>query len=441
MNTNLKFGTLLGISTCGLLISACGGSDDGSSQPPSIQLTAVTVPYTNGVTTTANPVAYWNKIATDTIIVAPATTGTLEERSPSAFFDLATVHVAIYDAVNAIVATHKTFKATPVTAAAGASQEAATAAAAYGVLKGLFPARTGQYQVAYDDFVAAIPAGDDKTRGIAVGTEVATTIVALRANDGRLPPVAYTAKTGPGNFRGVNPIGTTNALVRPFALTIASQFRAAAPPALDSAAYAVDFNESLAWGSNTSTLRSADQLEAARFHTENPSLLVTRNYRAFAIDSRSLADNARGMAMLWVTLADVTIACFESKYFYEFWRPTSAIRFADTDGNAATTMDAAWTPVVTTPNHPEYPAAHNCTNGAALAALKAHFGTNQISFSFGSTVTNTVRQYGVPDDMLNEITLARIHGGMHFRNSTVQGGVLGKNVGEWVAKNYFQPRD
>ncbi len=301
--------------------------------------------------------------------------------------------------------------------AAGASQEAAAAAAAYGVLKALFPARNAQYQVAYDDFVAAISTGDAKTRGIAVGTEVAAAIVALRANDGRLPAVTYTAKTGPGNFRGVNPVGTNNSSMKPFVLTSASQFRAAPPPALDSAAYAADFNESLAWGSSTSTLRSADQLESARFHTESPGLLVTRNYRAFAMDSRSLADNARGLAMLWVALADVTIACFDSKYFYDSWRPTSAIRFADTDGNAATTMDAAWTPVVTTPNHPEYPAAHNCANSAALAALKAHYGTNNISFSFGSTVTGTVRQYGTPDDMLNEISLARIHGGMHFRNS------------------------
>ena len=421
-----------------VFVSSCGGSDDDTVAPV-VDAAPVSVPYTNGTATTSNAVAYWNKIATDTINIAPAATGTTEERSPNAFLDLATVHVAIYDAVNAIVGTHKTFNATPVTPAAGASQEAAAAAAAYGVLKALFPARTAQYQVAYDDFVATVPTGDAKTRGIAVGTEVATAIVALRANDGRLPVVAYTAKTGPGNFRGVNPIGTSNSSVRPFALTSASQFRAAPPPALDSAAYAVDFNESLAWGSNTSTLRSPDQLESARFHTENPGLLLTRNYRAFAMDSRSVADNARGMAMLWVTLADVTIACFETKYFYDFWRPTSAIRFADTDGNSATTLDAAWTPVVPTPNHPEYPAAHTCSNGAALAALKAHFGTSRVSFSFGSTVTGTVRQYSTLDDMLNEIAIARIHGGMHFRNSTVQGGTLGRNVAEYVAKNFFQP--
>ncbi len=438
MNTNSKFWTLLGISTCSLLISACGGSDD-ASLPPSIQ--PVTVTYTNGVTTTANPVAYWNKIATDTINVAPAATGTAEEQRPNISVDLATVHVAIYDAVNAIVGTHKVFAATPATPAAGASQEAAAAAAAYGVLKGLFPNRSAQYQAAYDAFVAAIPADDAKTRGIAVGTEVATAIVALRANDGRFTVVTYTAGTGPGNFRGVNPVGVTSRFIKPFAVTSLSQFRAPPLPALDSAAYAADFNEVFALGATISSMRSADQLESARFHTESPPTFLSRNYRAFAMDSRSLADNARGMAMLWVTQADAANTCFESKYFFDFWRPTSAIRFADTDGNAATSMDPTWTPVVTTPNHPEYPAAHMCVNSASLTALKSHFGTSKISFSFGSTVTGTVRQYNTPDDMLNEIVLARIHGGMHFRTAGTQGGVLGTAVGEWVAKNYFRPRD
>ena len=422
------------------LLASCGGSDDDAVLPAPAP-SPVAVPFTNGVVTTSNAVAYWNKIATDTINVPASATGTAEEQRPNISVDLATVHVAVYDAVNAIVGTHKAFGATPATPAAGASQEAAAAAAAYGVLKGLFPNRAAQYQAAYDDFIAAIPASDAKTRGIAVGTEVATAIVALRANDGRLTAVTYSAGTAPGNFRGVNPVGTFNRFIKPFAVTSLSQFRAPPPPALDSAAYAADFNEVLALGATNSSMRSADQLESARFHTEAPPNLLTRNYRAFAMDSRSLAENARGMAMLWVAQADALNTCSESKYLYDFWRPTSAIRLADTDGNAATTMDAAWTPVVPTPNHPEYPSAHMCGNSASMAALKAHFGTSKISFSFGSTVTGTVRQYGTPDDMLNEIILARIHGGMHFRTANVQGGVLGTSVGEWVAKNHFQPRN
>jgi hypothetical protein len=435
--SNHHSGVLLSLANVVVLLSACGGSDDSPVPPPA----PVAVPYTNGVTTAANPVAYWNKIASDTINLPGSATGTPEERRPVYAVDLATVHVAIYDAVNAITGTRKPFAATPTTAAAGASQEAAAAAAAVGVLKGLFPSRTAQYQAAYDAYVAALPAGDATNRGLAVGTEVATAILALRANDGRSAVVTFTPGTTPGAFRGVNPIGVFNPLIKPFVITSASQFRAPPPPALDSAAYAADFEEARTTGGTVSAVRTAAQLEAARFHTENPSVFGSRNYRSFAMDSRSLADNARLMAQLWVAQADATIACFESKYFYAYWRPQSAITLADTDGNEATTVDPAWTPVVPTPNHPEYPSAHMCVNGSAMAALTSFFGTSQIAFSFGSNVTATTRTYATPDDLMNEIVLARIHGGMHFRTANVQGGLLGAKVGNWVAANKFQRKD
>lgn len=447
MNTTSKFGTLLAISTCGLLISGCGGSDDSAGPLPIAQPPApVAVPYTNGATTPANPVAYWNKIAVDTINVPPTPgTGTPEEQRPSFSVDLATVHTAIYDAVISITETHSPFAVTPTSSAPDASQEAAVAAAAYGVLKGLFPNRFAQYQAAYDSYVAALPASSveiafAKNKGLEIGAEVANKTLALRANDGRMTDVPYTPGTAPGKFRGVNPVGTFNASVKPFTLTSASQFRLPPPPALDSAAYAADFEEVRAWGGMVSTQRTADQLEAARAHSESPATYPTRNYRQFAMDSRSLADNARLMAMMWVAQADAGIACFETKYFYLAWRPLSAIPLADTDGNSATAPDAAWVPVIPTPNHPEYPSAHMCANSANTAVLKSFFGTNQISYSFGSTVTGGVRQYATPDAMLAEITQARVSGGMHFRNSNVQGGVLGTNVANWVLANHFKPR-
>lgn len=417
------------------LLAACGSSDDPVSPGQ------VAVPFTTGVTTAANPVAYWNKIASDTINQpATPTTGTPEERRPHGQVDLATTHVAIYDAVIAIAGTHMPFAATPTSETEGASQEAAVAAAAYGVLKALFPSRSAQYQDAYDSYVASIADGTAKTRGLAVGTEVAAKVVALRANDGRATVVTYTPGTEPGQFRGTNPINTHVPYIRPFTLTSAAQFRLPPPPALDSAAYAADVAEVQSLGSATSTQRTAAQLEDARFHTENPNVFLARNYRSFAMDRLSIADNARLMAMLWVAHGDVAIACFESKYFYNFWRPFSAITLADTDGKPATTADATWTPVVPTPNHPEYPAAHMCHNGAAATILKAFFGTNQVSFSFSSTVTNTVHEYATPDELVKEIETARIAGGMHFRNSGVQGGVLGANVANWIIANYFKPK-
>jgi hypothetical protein len=426
-------GQLLSAAFVFALVAGCGGGSDEAPAP-------VSVPFTNGAATTANPVAYWNRIAVDTINVPAAATGTPEERRPYGQADLASVHVAIYDAVNAIVGTHKPFAATLATDAAGASQPAAVAAAAYGVLKGLFPSRGAQYQAAYDSAVAEITDSAAKTRGLAVGAEVAAAILKLRADDGRWTPVSYTPGTAPGEFRGANPVSLFAPYIRPFALKNVSQFRPPAPPALTSAQYATDLDEVMKLGGTNSTQRTADQLDAARAHSESPSTYPQRNYRAFAMDSQSIADNARLMAMLWVAMNDAILGCFEAKYFYKYWRPTSAITLADTDGNAATAVDATWTPVLPTPNHPEYPSAHLCQNGAGTAVLRSFFGTDQISFTWNSTVTNGARQYSSTEQLLSEITMARVAGGMHFRTANLEGRALGTNVGEYVVANYFQPK-
>ena len=341
----------------------------------------------------------------------------------------------------AIAGTHRPYAITPAAAAAGASQEAAVGAAAYRVLQGLFPSRSAQYQPAYDSFLATLPDGAAKTQGIAVGAEVAAAILALRANDGRsvvLP--AYVPGTAPGQFRGTNPIGRPNAFIKPFVLTSNLQFRAPGPPALDSAAYAGAFNETKALGSTTSATRTAAELELARFNTESPATLNPRNMRNFAMTDRSIAEQARLMAMIWVTQADATNACFESKYFYQAWRPVSAITLADTDGNAATIADPAWVQVVATPNHPEYPAAHTCVHGAMAEVLRSYYGTPEITFDVDSTVTGTTRRYTSTSAWVDDITTARIAGGMHFRFSAVDGAALGKSVAAWVVANKFQAR-
>jgi len=426
-------GNILSAGLVFALLAGCGGSDDAPAPAP------VLVPFTNGAATTANPVAYWNRIAVETINQPAQATGTPEERRPYVLADLASVHVAIYDAVNAIVGTHKPFAVAPATDP-GASQSAAVAAAAYGVLKGLYPSRGAQYQAAYDRAVAEIANDEGKSRGLAVGAEVAAAILKLRADDGRWTPASYTPTTMPGRFRGTNPVNVFVPFIRPFALKSASQFRPPAPPALTDAQYATDFDEVMKLGGTNSTQRTADQLDAARAHSENPNTYPTRNYRAFALDRLSIADNARLTAMLWVAMNDAIIGCFEAKYFYDAWRPVSAITLADTDGNPATTADATWTPVVPTPNHPEYPAAHLCQNGAGAAVLRALFGTDQISFTWNSTVTNGQRSYASTDQLLNEITMARTAGGMHFRNSSAQGRNLGTRVGDYVVTNLFQPK-
>ena len=431
-STHLHCGRMLTLLFAICLAPGCGGSDNGGGSVEPVTITA----------SSPNVVSYWNEVAANTINVPAASTGTSEERLPLYAQDLATVHVAIYDAVIAIAGTHRPYAVTPTANASGASAEAAASAAAYGVLKGLFPNRTAQYQAAYDSYVAAIANGEAKTKGLALGAEVAQGIVAARANDGRSVVLApYVPGTAPGQFRGTNPVGRFQPHMKPFALTSTSQFRAPGPPALDSATYARDFDETKSLGVTNSATRTAEQTETARFATEPPPLHGPRNVRQFAMSGLSVADSARLMALLWVSQADAFLACFESKYHYNFWRPTSAITLADTDGNAATTPDAAWTPVVATPNHPEYPAAHACFAGSVAQVLSDFYGTRQVSFSFSSTVTGTTHHFASTDALIEELRMARIYGGMHFRTSTDHGATLGAQVARWVWQRHFTPRN
>jgi hypothetical protein len=427
-------------SIAALTLSACGGGGSGLPDPSAPALDAGEQRNRLVVITPGSDViAFFSEIAANTINVPPAATGTPEERRPVYNLDLATVHVAMFDAVNAIDGSYRSFAAQPKTATAGASLEAAAAAAAYHTLRGLFPNRTAQYQAAYDNFVAALPDGDATTRGLQIGQEVAVQIVALRADDGRLTPVTYTPTNLPGRFRGTNPVNPWMPFVRPFTLQSASQFRADGPPPLTSVEYAEDVNETMALGAAGSTVRTPAQTEVARFYTEPPPPFWERNLRIFATADRGVAENARNLAAIWTVQADALIACFETKYHFDAWRPSSAIPLADTDGNAATVADPAWTPFMPTPNHPEYPAAHSCGHGAAAESLEQAFGTKRLSFEWTSTVTGTKRHFESTDDLVKDVQIARIAGGMHFRTSTVHGAVLGMKVGKWVMKNHFQP--
>ena len=391
----------------------------------------------------ADVIALFDEVADLTVtpigIAFPAVTP--EEIRTVYFNDMATVHVAMYDAVVAIRGGYEPFASTPTSPVGGASVNAAAAAAACGVLRGLFPSRAPQYEPACQSYLGALPNGSAKTRGIAVGTEVALATLASRANDGRSTVVTYTPGSNPGDFRDTNPALPFAPYVRPFALESASQFRAEGPPDLTSFDYAKDLQEVQALGSAASLERTAAQTDLARFHTEPPPRFWPRNMRRFASDSRSVLQNARLMAMLWVTQADALIACFDSKYYFDFWRPTSAVQLAGTDGNPATTEDLAWAPVVPTPNHPEYPAAHACNGGAVAGILEKYFGGDRLNFVIDSAVTGLAlpaRQYRRTGAFVSDIKLARIYGGMHYRNSVNDGATLGKRVANYIAGNYFR---
>ncbi|HEY6643381.1 vanadium-dependent haloperoxidase, partial [Povalibacter sp.] len=359
--------------------------------------------------------------------------------------DFAIVHAAIYDAVNAIDGRHAVYKVDPAAPTAGASKEAA--AAAYRTLKGLFPAQAATFDVAYATSIASIPNGSSKSRGIAVGEEVAARMLELRSNDGRTAPApVYQFGTGPGVYQATvpfppagQPINTWLPNVTPMVINAPWQFRAYGPPGLTSARYTKDLLETRAWGSSTSTLRSEAQSEIARFHTENPNQFWGRNFGAF-VARRNLgtAGSARLMALLAFAQADAAIACFDSKYAYDFWRPSTAIQQADTDGNPQTSPDAAWTSFVNTPPHPEYPAAHACLAGATAETIRAYFGTRHVKLAFDSTVTGMTHYYRTTDDLVGEIIDARVYGGMHYRLSGEAGAVLGRQVAKWIGHHSLE---
>ena len=356
-----------------------------------------------------NAVALWDERAAATINLPPSPAGTPEERRPSYQLDMATLHLAIHEAVSA---------------SPPASQVAAVHAAGYGVLKTLFPQREAQYQIAYDSAVAALPAGAAKEQGLAIGAERAARVLASRANDGRWADVTpYAPGTTPGAFRGTNPINQTAPRVKPFVLGSVAQFRSAAPPALDSAVWTADLNETKARGGEGMAV-SAREDEDARFHTEPPPRFWTRNLNRFARSQPTLADNARLMALLWVTHADATSACFDAKYHHDRWRPMSAIALTD----------PAWKPRVPTPNHPEYPAAHGCATGAFAENLAHFFGTRNVTFAFDSMVTNSRHEWTTVDAMVQEVRDARIVGGMHLRHSMAAGEQIGVQVARVAAE-------
>lgn len=391
-----------------------------------------------------NVVSYWNHIANTTVLAPSTTPTTAEEQRPSYQIDLATVHLAIYDAVSAIDARYKPFAIQPRAPATGASMDAAASAAAYGVLLALFPSRSALYQAAYESRIAAIPESGAKSRGLALGSEVAAGMVKLRAHDGRDVALApYVSGTGAGSFRSVGPMPFNRQVpsIHPFSLLRLDQFRPPPPPALSSVAYAAALEETKLLGGTVSAQRTPDHLEIARFHTEPPGPFVTRNLGRFAATTVDVADAARLMAFIYVVHADAIGACFEAKYHYAAWRPVSAITMADTDGNDTTQIDAAWAPVLPTPNHPEYPAAHSCTSGGLGETLRRYYGTHKVAYTWDSKVTATTRTYTSTDALDDESQVARIAGGMHFRFSTDAGVELGKQVARWVADHHFERRE
>ena len=356
------------------------------------------------------------------------------------------VAIAVYDAVTAIEGGYQPF-ANDVEAPAGASAQAAVAAAAHRILEHYLPAQElAIIDPAYVASLATIDDGQAKTQGIALGEAVANLLIVQRSDDGFravTPPYVPPNPPVPGVWipTGPTPIGPYLGQMRPFALTSADQFRPGGPPPLDSKRWAREYNEVKEIGSATSTVRTPEQTVAARFWGEAPVQQARGAFRKFVTDHElDVGDAARFMAMVGVTYADGLIACFDAKYHYLWWRPITAIRAGDTDGNDATVGDPGWSTLLPgTPNHPEYPSAHSCLTPAAGLIISRFLGTPKIDFTIPSLTGLGDRTFARARDLEYDVANARIWGGIHFRSAVEEGAKIAKKTAHQVLAHNFKP--
>ena len=356
---------------------------------------------------------------------------------------LAMVHIAMFDAANAITPRYTAYLALPAPAP-GASPEAAAAAAARGVLVRLFPAQQVALDAMLASSLAAVPEGPGKTDGLQYGDLVAQAVYAARLGDHILEPgPVYVGGSNPGDYRLTSPgppqpVNTGASRWIPFALMSAAQFRPNGPLPLPSPQYARDLEEVFLRGAQG--IQTADEAQIAVWHSEQAQFQFNRIARSeSAADGHDLIEHTRLFALLNMALADATTSVFDAKYYFNFWRPSTAIRNAHIDGNDNTVADPNWTPFLTTPPHPEYPAAHGFGQAAAARIMKAYFGPNHSFSTTAPTVAGVVRSYEDFDAYLEEGRLARILGGMHFRSSLEEGSRVGVRVGNWVLEQFLRP--
>lgn len=357
----------------------------------------------------------------------------------------AMVHAAIHDAVNSIAPRYKAY-AVRVSPSGEASIDAAAVQAAYGVLIRLLPGQAALLDGARSASLSQIPDGPVKEEGLAVGEAVARRIVALRSTDGSDVDGTYVFGSGPGEYQRTPPTFANPAIpalrfVKPFVLRRGDQFRAEGPPSLGSDEWAADFDEVKRLGSVDSTERTAEQTEIALCGAEPPLPMWNRVARSVSAQKQTgLVENARLFALLNLAMMDATIACWDSKYTYRFWRPVTAIPLADTDGNDATEADPAWTPLRPTPLHPEYPSAHASVSTAAAKVLTSFFGRpTAFSTATSTCPAGVVRNYDSFQALADEIGDSRIYIGFHYRSSVRDGAHLGRHVGHWTFHRVLQP--
>jgi hypothetical protein len=383
----------------------------------------------------ADVVTDWN--ATASTILVDAKLG-----APPACRVLAIVHTAVYEAANAITRRYPA-SGLPLEAAPGASVEAAIAAANHATLSQLVPSQQAAIDTAYQTALSTIADGPAKSAGLAVGAKAAEVILALRANDGAATGETYRPHTTAGVYvPTVIPAFPQWKQRTPWLMTSSAQFRPGPPPALTSAVWARDYDEVKTLGGKHSTRRTTEQTAIAQFWAAGQPPIYDGVVRSVAtVPGREVTQNARLFAAVAQATDDALIAVYDAKYHYNFWRPVTAIRNGDIDGNDATEREPSWTPFVDTPTHPEYPCAHCIVSGAVGTVLQAEIGTGPMPTltTTSPTANGVARSWTTINDFMQEVAQARIYDGVHYRTSTEVGTAMGKQIGELAAAKYLRP--
>jgi hypothetical protein len=368
-------------------------------------------------TARADVVTDWNQQAN--AIVADAKLG-----PPPAYRVMALVQTAVQDAVSAAQALPQ---------GGDVAVAAAVAAANRATLAKLLPAQEAAVAAAFQKALSALPEGAARAAGVTAGEQAAAALLARRADDGATAPDRYRPHASPGAY--VPTAGVAAAAWagrKPWRLASPSQFRPAAPPALDSAAWARDYQEVQSLGSRASRQRSTEQTEVARFWDYSLPGIYHGILRGVAErPGRSVAQNAQLYAVAGQAMDDALIAVFDAKYHHGFWRPVTAIRNGDRDAHPATEVEPGWTPLLDTPMHPEYPSAHGALAGAMAEVLQAEAGGARLPVlsTASPSLPGSPRRWASLDAFVQEVGDARVWGGIHFRSATDAGAALGRRVG------------
>jgi len=393
-------------------------------------LAAALLAITISSASSADDVTRWNQIATDASTVAD--TNPLKE---SCIF--AILHVAIHDAVNAVDSRYETYLA-KTAAPPGASVEAAIASAAHDTLVVLLPESKVSFDAAMEETLHKISDDSKKKAGLEVGRAAAAAILAARANDGENQTVQYTPGTKPGDYRPTPPDFKPAALVHwggvtPFVLKSSAQFRCAEPPAVNSALALADIEEVKAIGGSKSLTRTAEQSEIARYWYESSPRGWNRIAREVATARQfDLWENARLFALVNLAMADGYIGGFETKYYYNYWRPATAIRERG---------DSEWLSYLPTPPVPDYPSTHTVEGAAVATVMARFFNTDFVSFSMTSGVPypGITRKFWSFSEAARENGASRVLCGIHFTTAVKAGYIQGERIGEWVFENALRP--